>query len=194
MEFEFKDLVSVWSSGGWLMLPLLMLALYMYFTALDLYFRIRTHFLIHNKVYEFSDAELQRELRRGLDKVRALLLPDAVCVLSVRRHFEQVRQEYLPIIQRRIRFLSLLVALGPLVGLLGTVAGMLVTFNGMVGSYGTKFDNMITGISEALITTQTGLLISIPAWVILSIILHGRNQLERSIARLESYNVSLTAR
>ena len=192
MEFEFKDLVSVWSSGGWLMLPLLMLALYMYFTALDLYFRIRT-LLIYNKVYEFSDAELQRELRRGLDGC-ALLLPDAVCVLSVRRHFEHVRQEYLPIIQRRIRFLSLLVALGPLVGLLGTVAGMLVTFNGMVGSYGTKFDNMITGISEALITTQTGLLISIPAWVILSIILHGRNQLERSIARLESYNVSLIAR
>ena len=76
MEFEFKDLVSVWSSGGWLMLPLLMLALYMYFTALDLYFRIRTHFLIHNKVYEFSDAELQRELRRGLNQRKTHLHED----------------------------------------------------------------------------------------------------------------------
>ena len=176
------------------MLPLLLLALYMYYTALDLYLRIRTHFLVQSKIYKFSDAELQHELQLGQVKVRALLLPDALSVWSVRRHFEYVRQEYLPIIQRRIRFLSLLVALGPLVGLLGTVTGMLLTFNGMVGIHGTKFDNMITGISEALITTQTGLLISIPAWLILCIIVQGRNQIMRSIARLESYNVSLLVR
>jgi biopolymer transport protein ExbB len=194
MELELKDLLDVWTSGGWLMLPLLVLALYMYFTALDLYLRIRTHFLIQTKIYQFSDAELQRELVRGLDRVRSLLVSDAPSVWSVRRHFEHVRQEYLPIIQRRIRFLSLLVALGPLLGLLGTVTGMLLTFDGMVNSQGTKFDNMITGISEALITTQTGLLISIPAWVILSVILNGHTQIERSIARLESYNVSLLAR
>ena len=194
MNFDFKELVHVWASGGWLMLPLLLLALYMYYTALDLYLRIRTHFLVQSKIYKFSDAELQHELQLGQVKVRALLLPDALSVWSVRRHFEYVRQEYLPIIQRRIRFLSLLVALGPLVGLLGTVTGMLLTFNGMVGIHGTKFDNMITGISEALITTQTGLLISIPAWLILCIIVQGRNQIMRSIARLESYNVSLLVR
>ena len=71
---------------------------------------------------------------------------------------------------------------------------MLVTFSGMVGAQGTKFDNMIEGISEALITTQTGLLISIPALVVLSFIIQRRNQLERCIARLEYYNVTLASK
>ncbi len=112
----------------------------------------------------------------------------------MRRHFKQVRQEYLPVINRRIRFLAIIITAGPLVGLLGTVTGMLVTFSGMVGAQGTKFDNMIEGISEALITTQTGLLISIPALVVLSFIIQRRNQLERCIARLEYYNVTLASK
>ena len=112
----------------------------------------------------------------------------------MRRHFKQVRQEYLPIINRRIRFLAIIITAGPLVGLLGTVTGMLVTFNGMIVPHGSKFENMIEGISEALITTQTGLLVSIPALVVLSFIIQRRNQLERCIARLEYYNVTLASK
>ena len=64
----------------------------------------------------------------------------------------------------------------------------------MIVTHGSKFENMIEGISEALITTQTGLLVSIPALVVLSFIIQRRNQLERCIARLEYYNVTLASK
>ena len=51
-----------------------------------------------------------------------------------------------------------------LVGLLGTVMGMLTTFDALAtGSGGDKTMGMIAGgISEALITTETGLVVALP--------------------------------
>ncbi len=190
----YQEALTVWTDGGWLMLPLFGLAVFMYYTALDLYLRLRLHFLLRSKVYRLSDDALEAELSGGLGLLKQLILPDPQSTVEVRRHFQEVRQEYLPIINRRIRFLAIVITAGPLVGLLGTVTGMLATFSGMVAESGTKFDNMIEGISEALITTQTGLLVSIPALVVLSFIIQRRNQLERCIARLEYYNVTLASR
>jgi len=74
------------------------------------------------------------------------------------------------------------------------VTGMLSTFDGMLVVAGNRFDSIVTGISEALITTQTGLIISIPAIVILSLIVQRRNALVLAIARLERYNTRLALR
>ena len=63
------------------------------------------------------------------------------------------------------RYLSLIIVLSsvaPLLGLLGTVIGMMTTFN-VITVFGTgNAKAMAGGISVALITTQTGLLVSIP--------------------------------
>ncbi len=190
----YQEALTVWTDGGWLMLPLFVLAVFMYYTALDLYLRLRLHFLLRSKVYRLSDEDISKEVNIQHSILRGLILPDPQSTIEVRRHFQEVRQEYLPTINRRIRFLAIVITAGPLVGLLGTVTGMLATFSGMVAESGTKFDNMIEGISEALITTQTGLLVSIPALVVLSFIIQRRNQLERCIARLEYYNVTLASR
>jgi biopolymer transport protein ExbB len=62
---------------------------------------------------------------------------------------------YLPVI-------GALAAVAPLLGLLGTVTGMMATFD-VLAVFGTgNARAMANGISEALITTQTGLLIAIP--------------------------------
>lgn len=190
----YQEAMTTWTDGGWLMLPLFLLAIFMYYTALDLYLRLRLHFLLRSKVYKLSDDALKTALSNGLGQLNALLVLEPQSVAEVRRQFREVRHEYLPIINRRIRFLAILITAGPLVGLLGTVTGMLSTFSGMVADTGTKFNNMIEGISEALITTQTGLLVSIPALVVLSFIIQRRNQLERCIARLEYYNVTLATK
>jgi biopolymer transport protein ExbB len=52
----------------------------------------------------------------------------------------------------------------PLLGLLGTVTGMLATFDALAsGSGGEKTMQLVAkGISEALITTETGLVIALP--------------------------------
>lgn len=58
--------------------------------------------------------------------------------------------------------IGVLAAIAPLLGLLGTVTGMMTTFD-VLAVFGTgNAKAMANGISEALITTQTGLLIAIP--------------------------------
>ena len=78
--------------------------------------------------------------------------------------FEAIRVVELSPITRSLRVMKTFVSAAPLLGLLGTVIGMLATFEALAtGSGGDKTMQAISaGISEALITTQTGLIIALP--------------------------------
>ena len=67
-------------------------------------------------------------------------------------------------VERDLRVMKICVSAAPLVGLLGTVTGMLSTFSALAsGSGGEKTLGLVAGgISEALITTETGLVIALP--------------------------------
>ena len=57
-------------------------------------------------------------------------------------------------------------ATAPLLGLLGTVTGMIKTFR-LITVFGTgDAKSLSTGISEALITTEFGLIVAIPAIIL----------------------------
>jgi len=73
-------------------------------------------------------------------------------------------------VQRRLPFLAILISTAPLLGLLGTVAGMLITFSGMASGNNAPIDTISTGISRALVTTQAGLIIAIPAAFLLALL------------------------
>ncbi len=73
-------------------------------------------------------------------------------------------------VERRLPFLAILISTAPLLGLLGTVAGMLITFSGMAAGNKTPIDTISTGISRALVTTQAGLVIAIPAAFLLALL------------------------
>ena len=186
--------VATWISGGWLMVPLVDLTVFIYATALSLFCRVHFHFLLLGQVHRLDARSIAQKKGPYLDQARELIRFEALTVDDVRRHFEEVRNEYLPFIDRRIRFLGIIITAGPLIGLLGTVTGMLSTFTGMAAAIGNRFGSVVSGISEALITTQTGLVISIPAMVILSLIIQRRHSLVLAIARLERYNTRLALR
>jgi biopolymer transport protein ExbB len=73
-------------------------------------------------------------------------------------------------VERRLPFLTILISSAPLLGLLGTVAGMLITFSGMAAGNSAPIDTISTGISRALVTTQAGLVIAIPAAFLLALL------------------------
>jgi len=58
--------------------------------------------------------------------------------------------------------LGALVAAAPLLGLLGTVMGMVATFNGVAAGSSETAGLVAGGISQALITTQVGLVAALP--------------------------------
>jgi biopolymer transport protein ExbB len=67
--------------------------------------------------------------------------------------------------EQQLSILRALVACSPLLGLLGTVKGMITTFIALGGRGVASMDMLSVGISEALITTQVGLVVAIPGLV-----------------------------
>jgi biopolymer transport protein ExbB len=88
--------------------------------------------------------------------------------------------------ERRLPFLAVIAAAAPLLGLLGTVVGMVKTFT-LITVYGTgNAGKLSSGISEALITTELGLIVAIP-----TLVLHGylSYRTQKNLSMLEQYAV-----
>lgn len=185
---EFLDrAMPIWASGGVLMLPLFVLTIIIYGSGFDLWLRLRRNILIRSRIDKRTESEIESGQSPELKKVKSLLLLGIADRKQINRHFEEIRSASLPLLHRRIRFLAILVSSAPLLGLLGTVMGMFSTFSGM-SAEDRSFDLIIEGISEALITTQTGLLIAIPSMAMLSFIRQRQKTLILAIDRLERFN------
>jgi biopolymer transport protein ExbB len=66
-------------------------------------------------------------------------------------------------LQRGLPVLSTVANIAPLLGFLGTVSGMIHAFEAIAAAEQVSAKVVASGISEALITTMTGLIIAIPA-------------------------------
>jgi len=91
-----------------------------------------------------------------------------------KEYIEEVMYEKMlatrPRLERLVPFLALAAAAAPLLGLLGTVTGMINTFN-MITVFGTGDPKTLAGgISEALITTEFGLIVAIPSLLLHAIL------------------------
>ena len=75
---------------------------------------------------------------------------------------DQGRQE-VPRLEKYLGVLGTVVSISPLLGLLGTVTGMIAVFQVVASQGAGQATALAGGISEALITTATGLTIAIPA-------------------------------
>lgn len=93
-----------------------------------------------------------------------------------------------PIVRRGVSFLGIVAAVSPLVGLLGTVTGMISTFT-VITEHGTGDPRLLSaGISEALLTTQLGLTVAVPALLLHTALLRWGDVV---LGRIE--NIALTA-
>ena len=107
-----------------------------------------------------------------------------------RRHDKQLYLYLLNTTEDRLRrgisTIKILVTIAPLLGLFGTVTGMINTFQS-VALYGLANPKALAGgISEAMVTTQFGLLVAVPG-IIAVYFLH-RN-VQRKIVKIEQLTV-----
>ena len=114
-------------------------------------------------------------------------------VPASREVLENVLQEAilreLPRLERFLPTLSVLAAIAPLLGLLGTVTGMINTFQ-VIMQFGTSDPRMMSGgISEALITTQLGLVVAIPILIMHHFL---ERRVDKVIGDMEEKGTALT--
>jgi biopolymer transport protein ExbB len=193
VQFQ-KEFMTIITDGGLLMVPLSMLALTIYWSAFKLHFYFSEHNFYkvkRERIIElvFNPVLADGEFKRVLDYTQSSAVRS---VDDVKERYGEVLSSYLADIDTKRSYLLTLITTAPLMGLLGTVMGMLTTFSGLaISTGGSTVDQIAAGISEALITTQTGLIIAIPAYVMATIIQKRRNEMEACLTTMEALTVQL---
>lgn len=190
IELFIEKVWNVWLAGGWTMIPLAILSLLIYSQALRLllYFSARQHHRLPRDTWrrwvsrpQEAEGEVGEIIRYTQDEVRSLG--------DIHNRFAEVVATKLPVIDRRLVFLNILITAAPLIGLLGTVLGMLVTFQSIALGGGQMSEMMSAGISQALFPPEVGLCVALPGLAMVYLIKRKRAEYEAFLARLESVTV-----
>lgn len=187
-----NEILDIWKSGGWVMIPLFGLAVLLYAQAFGLLMMARRAQLDSSSASKWWD--WVRKPANAEGRVREIIeytQQGSRTTEEVANRFDDVRRSLIDLLDRRTAFVSTLVAAAPLMGLLGTVLGMLQTFFGISTGGGAETAGVVaSGISAALVTTQTGLTIALPGLFIVMLCQRQRQSLAARLARLESLTLS----
>ncbi|MCU0770630.1 MAG: MotA/TolQ/ExbB proton channel family protein [Verrucomicrobia bacterium] len=186
MNEILNEMWHTWTQGGVVMIAMVLLALVSYATG--------AHLLIvlsYRGLTKASDATVRGWVARpeaAPKRLRELIryTQDGIGSLrDIEGRFREVEATQVTELDRRVAFLNVLVISAPLFGLLGTVLGMLLTFRA-IGMGGSSTSEIIAkGISEALVATQTGMMVAIPGLVLATVAKRRRLEYVSFLARLE---------
>jgi len=107
--------------------------------------------------------------------------------LEVEKSVEDAGTREVKRLSANLRPLVVVAAIAPLLGLLGTVWGMIQAFSNLAVQVG-KPELLATGISQALITTATGLSIAIPTQAAYFFF---KSRIDRFVHRVEDFYMAM---
>ena len=200
-DLSGKSLEGRFRSGGVVMFPLAVVAVWLAFLIVERLFillRESRHSLQFCEQIlglcgdgDFEKAEQLADKRKGI--VSRIL---RICLAN--RHqppivlddaIQEAFLHELPRLERFLPSIRMLSSVAPMLGLLGTVTGIIATFDMITVVGGGKPRLLAGGISEALITTATGLSIAIPGLLAHSFL---SSRIEGLIADAERFAASLS--
>ncbi len=193
MDWFFRQLDALadyFAAGGGVMWPLVVLLLVLWF-ALGWRFALlrrgsrRGARVLLDRVgrddpaYRMRDGILVRAARLGL-ALKSRGLPD------LRRRLDDAFAAEERNLRRHHVLVTTIVLVAPLLGLLGTVAGMIETFDSLAEmSLFSQSGGIAGGISQALFTTQMGLLVSIPGLIVNGVLGRRARDIELELNQLK---------
>ncbi len=160
----WQEALQTWNTGGWAMIAIAVTALAMFGLGLRVWLEVAAFGHRGVKLSDLPRWLEQAHLREG--RVGDLVSDFAACdsLDAVQSRLASVQASQIRPLERELKLMKVCVSAAPLLGLLGTVTGMLTTFAALSeGSGGDQTMSAIAGgISEALVTTMTGLVIALP--------------------------------
>ncbi|MGL1935750.1 MAG: MotA/TolQ/ExbB proton channel family protein [Fibrobacterales bacterium] len=193
--------VQVWfGKGGVVMYPLIGCAFLAFILALERLLLYRKRGRSEERFMRTIRPMVRKKNWEGVKKVCNASKSSLSCVIyAIMNSVEGSRDgaekavkenllKELPELEKRLGIVAALGASAPLLGLLGTVSGMITLFM-VITDVGTNDPKILAGgISEALVTTQTGLVIAIPI-----LLIHGylSEKLESITANLQGYSMEV---
>jgi biopolymer transport protein ExbB len=184
----WSEAILIWNDGGWAMYPIAGTGVVMFGLGLHVWFTL---------IGKGHERLAEREWRRWINRPRERRGPvggliDAIdgaeTLEETAKFFGQVRSAEVAPLDRDLLVMKICVGAAPLFGLLGTVTGMLTTFDALgSGSGGEKTMGMIaSGISEALITTEAGLVMALPGLLLHYLFSRKNERYKAFLAHLEN--------
>ncbi len=172
--FEYlTDIQNYLNQGGYIMYPITVISVWMWY-------------LIIKKLNILYHWRKQRMIARTDETQNIMNEFDAqhTCDPEIdKRLFHSLIQKRQNELEHHIQTIFVLASIAPLFGLLGTVAGMISTFDAISCFGNANARALATGIREALITTQIGLIVAVPGLVMGHIIRRSTDNIQMRMER-----------
>jgi biopolymer transport protein ExbB len=177
-QAEGKSLIDMYKAGGWAMYPLTLLSIGGFGLIVYNFMAVRPEPILNTKITVQVDEALKAlDVERAKTICRENPSPTTTIIEAglnrvdvehydpeqVKEAIEEASAEELAGPYILINYLSVVGSLSPMVGLLGTVSGMVKAFNVIEAEGAGSAQALAGNISEALITTASGMIIGIPA-------------------------------
>lgn len=174
MEFliqGFEQFNAYMNSGGLVMWPLAISVLVLWYALGYRYYTLDrgSKASVRNLVRKFQEG-MRSETKGMIDGA----IVEAIGIVKEQGHSEYTRaymddafNKYSVEITKYSTLVKTIVAAAPLIGLLGTVIGMIETFDSLAdAALFSQSGGIAGGISQALFTTQLGLVVAVPGLII----------------------------
>jgi biopolymer transport protein ExbB len=193
-------MLEIFAKGGWVMYPLLLSSILALTVTIERFWYLRKRRIlvpeiisVLDQIKDPGDLNLAKSI---CDKFKGPFSRIVQTSISnqdlppeeLRALVEDEGRQEVRVLQRGLVTLETVAAIAPLMGLLGTVLGMIKVFN-VIETLGVGQAKALSGgISEALVTTATGLIIGIPVFIAYNYFNH---KAEAFILDMEKYVILL---
>ena len=202
------DFIEIVEKGGPMMFPLALLSIVGMVLILLYLMTIRRNAVVSDRFMNTAEAMIRKRDFVGLigychrqNQCMARITQKSLEFMTKNRgsSFSEIREiaesegsRQAGMLTSRITYLADIGSIAPMVGLLGTVLGMIKSFLHISqgGFEGARQMKLAEGVSEALVTTATGLVVGIPALVFYSIF---RGRVQKYVSELEAASTHMMA-
>lgn len=190
----FSDIFAYINSGGFVMWPL-------FVSIFVLWYALGYRYNLLKRGKKRSVRELVRKYSRGYKKEPRGVIDNAIVMALdvvntskpelVRRTLDDRFFDTEQDLKKFKTVIKVIVVVAPLAGLLGTVIGMIETFDSLASmSLFSQSGGIAGGISQALFTTQFGLVVAVPGLVIGRMLDKKEHLLHNELAQIKDIVIS----
>ncbi len=171
------SLLSLLQKGGWIMYPLYLLLVIAIFVFIERVLAIKKVGTIDPKFMLIikdnilsSNIEAAKSLAKSVDNPVAKMIEKGIIRIgkpidAIEKSMENVGKLEMYSMERNLNILSLVAGIAPMFGFLGTIIGMVQLFYGIASSGEYTLNTIAGGIYTKMITSATGLIIGLIAYV-----------------------------
>ncbi len=194
------EVLAIIEKGGIMMYPILFCSILIVGIGIERTYNLRRKNIIDTEFlknvrnhWNWEDVHLGLQMCNSYDNALSRILKTGLLRFGgkldeIERAIEGAGQHEASLMNSNLRVLGAVANITPMMGLLGTVFGMIKAFN-VISQSGTGNPGLVaSGISEALITTATGMVVGIPA---LAMYHYFRGKIDRYVFEMEEISFQL---